>query len=266
MTSATMTSSSLIFRPGTASELMGRRILLVNLYVHRSGRTSAWRDSRMDWSASMNRRNFLFTAAAGCGLTAVFVPPSVLVRMTGSVLPATRTPDPGAWPDNRITLSWLGHATVLINFYGVRVLTDPVLFSRIGIDLGLATMGPLRLTACALPAPRLPEIDVVVVSHAHFDHLDTASLGALRGNPIVVTAPKTADLIPGRGVKGVHEIRWNQAVNLRTRRGDLEVRAIEVKHWGARLNHDGYRGYNGYVIRREGRAILFGGDTAHTPA
>jgi L-ascorbate metabolism protein UlaG (beta-lactamase superfamily) len=86
----------------------------------------------------------------------------------------------------------------------------------------------------------------------------------LRGRPVVVTAWKTADLVPGAAVAGVHELRWNQAVHLRTRRGDLEVRAIEVKHWGARLNHDGYRGYNGYVIRREGRALLFGGDTAHT--
>jgi L-ascorbate metabolism protein UlaG (beta-lactamase superfamily) len=64
----------------------------------------------------------------------------------------------------------------------------------------------------------------------------------------------------------VYEITWNQSVSLRTRHGDLEVRAVEVKHWGARLNNDFYRGYNGYVIRREGRVLLFGGDTAHTRA
>jgi L-ascorbate metabolism protein UlaG (beta-lactamase superfamily) len=180
------------------------------------------------------------------------------------VLPAAHTPDPAAWSDNSITLAWLGHATMLINFYGVHVLTDPALFRRIGVDVRLTTLGPLRLTACALPAAQLPDIDVVLLSHAHFDHLDTASLGALRGHPVVVSAPKTADLVPRGHVVGVHEIRWNQAASLRTRRGDLEVRAVEVKHWGARLNHDGYRGYNGYVIRREGRSLLFGGDTAHT--
>jgi L-ascorbate metabolism protein UlaG (beta-lactamase superfamily) len=49
-----------------------------------------------------------------------------------------------------------------------------------------------------------------------------------------------------------------------TGRGDLEIRGLEVKHWGARLRNDTYRGYNGYAIRREGRALLFGGDTAHT--
>jgi len=213
----------------------------------------------------MNRRGFLFAAGAGLGATALSLPPSVRARATGNVLAAARTPDPAAWPDNSITLAWLGHATVLINFFGVRVLTDPALFRRIGIDLGLATLGPLRLTACALQPAQLPEIDVVLLSHAHFDHLDTASLGALRGRPVVVSAWKTADLVPRRRVFGVHELRWNQTANLRTRRGDLEIRAIEVKHWGARLNHDGYRGYNGYVIRREGRSLLFGGDTAHTP-
>jgi len=212
----------------------------------------------------MNRRGFLLAAGAGLGAAAISLPPPMLVRMTGSVLPAAHTPDPAAWSENRITLAWLGHATVLINFYGVHVLTDPALFRRIGVDVRLTTLGPLRLTACALPAAQLPDIDVVLLSHAHFDHLDTASLGALRGHPVVVSAPKTADLVPRSGVVGVHQIRWNQAASLRTRRGDLEVRAVEVKHWGARLNHDGYRGYNGYVIRREGRSLLFGGDTAHT--
>jgi len=211
----------------------------------------------------MNRRGFLLAAGAGLGLAAISLPPQMVVRMSGDVLPAPHTPDPAAWSDNSITLAWLGHATVLINFYGVRVLTDPALFPRIGVDVRLTTVGPLRLTACALPAAQLLEIDVVLLSHAHFDHLDTASLRALRGHPVVVTAPKTADLVP---VRAVYEIAWNQSVRLSTRHGDLEVRAIEVKHWGARLNHDFYRGYNGYVIRREGRALLFGGDTAHTRA
>jgi len=211
----------------------------------------------------VNRRNFVLAAGAGLGLAGISMPPAMLVRMGGHVLPARETPDPGAWPDNNITLAWLGHATVLLNFYGVRVLTDPALFPRIGIDVRLATIGPLRLTTCALSPARLPEIDVVLLSHAHFDHLDIASLRSLRGQPAIVTAPKTADLVP---TDAVQELAWNKAVRLTTRHGDLEVRAIEVKHWGARLNTDFYRGYNGYVIRREGRALLFGGDTAHTRA
>src|ERR1041385_6702340 len=55
----------------------------------------------------------------------------------GRAVPAApHRPSPATWNDNAVTLAWLGHATVLINFYGVRILTDPVLFSRIGVNLG----------------------------------------------------------------------------------------------------------------------------------
>src|SRR5262245_48524739 len=113
-----------------------------------------------------------------------------------SVPEAPHMPDPATWSDNAITLAWLGHATVLINFYGVRILTDPVLFDRIGVSLGVGSLGPLRQVRCALAADALPELDLVLVSHAHFDHLDTPSLGAVRGRPAAVMASATSDLLP----------------------------------------------------------------------
>lgn len=179
--------------------------------------------------------------------------------------PSLGVPDPNAWADNAITLAWLGHATVLINFYGVRVLTDPALFPRVGVDAWLTTIGPRRLRSCALAPSQLPDIDVVLVSHAHFDHLDTPSLAALPGRPEIVTAPGTSDLLPRRRFASIRELHWGDSVRIQTARGDLDVRAIEVKHWGARLRRDTYRGYNGYILKREGRALLFGGDTARSP-
>ncbi len=62
------------------------------------------------------------------------------------------------------------------------------------------------------------------------------------------------------------ELRWNESTTVTTPRGEAAVRAIEVKHWGARLQRDTYRGYTGYVVEREGRRLLIGGDTAATPA
>ena len=182
-----------------------------------------------------------------------------------AVPPAPHKPDPRAWRDNAVTLAWLGHATVLINFYGVRVLTDPALFPRIGIDAWVTSIGPLRLTSSALTASELPDIDLVLVSHAHFDHLDTPSLAAIPGRPAALTARETSDLLPRRRFSSVREMAWGESVRIDTPRGDIHVRALEVKHWGARLRHDTYRGYNGYVLEREGRALLFGGDTAITP-
>jgi L-ascorbate metabolism protein UlaG (beta-lactamase superfamily) len=178
---------------------------------------------------------------------------------------ATHTPAPATWKDNAITLAWLGHATVLINFYGVRILTDPTLFDRIGVDLGVGSLGPLRQVRCALTPAQLPEIDLVLVSHAHFDHLDTPSLGAVRGRPAAVTAADVSDLLPRRRYSSIHELRWDQRITVRTSRGDVHVRSIEVQHWGARLQTDTYRGWTGFIVEREGKRLLIAGDTAQTP-
>jgi L-ascorbate metabolism protein UlaG (beta-lactamase superfamily) len=77
--------------------------------------------------------------------------------------------------------------------------------------------------------------------------------------------PGTSDLLPRRPYKSVRELRWNESVTVRTPRGEVFVRAIEVKHWGARVRRDTWRGYAGFVVEREGRRILIGGDTATTP-
>jgi hypothetical protein len=63
------------------------------------------------------------------------------------IAPGFARPNPAEWSDNRITAAWLGHATVLINFFGIKILTDPVLFPRIGIRLPGLTVRPKRLTA-----------------------------------------------------------------------------------------------------------------------
>jgi L-ascorbate metabolism protein UlaG (beta-lactamase superfamily) len=181
------------------------------------------------------------------------------------VPPAPAMPVPATWNDNAITLAWLGHATVLINFFGVRILTDPVLFPRIGVSLGLGSFGPLRLVASALAPASLPDIDLVLVSHAHFDHLDRPSLAAIRGRPAAVVAMSTADLIPRRPYASIQELRWDEQTVVHTGRGDVQVRSIEVKHWGARLGRDTYRGWTGFIVEREGRRLLIAGDTADTP-
>ncbi len=223
-----------------------------------------------------NRRTFVATGAlAGVGTTAwVGTSSSWTARFLrermqewGRDVPAApHKPQPASWSDNAITLAWLGHATVLINFYGMRILTDPTLFPRIGVDIGVASVGPLRLVNCALTADELPEIDLVLVSHAHFDHLDTPSLGAVPGKPAAVMASATSDLLPRRNYTSVTELRWNDSTVVKTPRGEALVRAIEVKHWGARIQRDTYRGYNGFIIEREGRKLILGGDTASTQA
>jgi L-ascorbate metabolism protein UlaG (beta-lactamase superfamily) len=225
-------------------------------------------------TSMISRRTLLATgtlAAAGSAWTALSSSWSArflrdrLAEWGREVPAAPHRPSPATWDDNAITVAWLGHATVLINFYGLRVLTDPVLFNRIGVDLGVGSLGPQRLVQCALTPDELPELDLVLVSHAHFDHLDTPSLAAVRGRPVAVMAAETADLLPRAAYAAVHELRWNETTRVITPRGEALVRAIEVRHWGARIQRDTHRGYGGFIIEREGRRLLIGGDTADTP-
>ena len=180
------------------------------------------------------------------------------------MLPAFAKPTPALWDDTSLTASWLGHSTVLINLRGINIITDPVLFPRIGIRLPGFTVGPKRLSAAALRTRELPRIDLVLLSHAHFDHLDTRTLHHIRGRPHCITASKTADLVRWMRFRSTTELRWGEATELRVKSGAVRVRAFPVRHWGARLRHDHHRGYNGYVIERDGCSVIFSGDTAFT--
>ena len=171
-------------------------------------------------------------------------------------------PTPHRWDDNAITASWLGHSTVLLNFYGLTILTDPVLFRRVGANLRIGTVGPKRLVEPALTVGQLPPIDLVLLSHAHMDHLDLPTLKRLHPSAHVVTARATADILRRTRLKKITELGWGDHGTMHTANGAVQIRAFEVKHWGARWKRDTYRGYNGYVLSREGKKIIFGGDTA----
>ena len=169
-------------------------------------------------------------------------------------------PAPEGWPDDRATFAWLGHATVLGNFYGTWVLTDPALETRIGLGRGMAKLGPRRLVAPALGPRDLPPIDLLLLSHAHMDHTDLGTLGRLSRDVHVIVQPGNRDL--ARRFRRVDELAWGSRLGT----GGLEIESVEVKHWGARMITDRHRGYGGYVLRKEGRTVLFAGDTAYTTA
>lgn len=226
-----------------------------------------------------DRRKFLRRLLAGLGLSltagAVWLKTSRhrsarwarhLLKDSGRpIQPAPVKPRPHEWSDNAITLCWIGHATVLINFYGVRILTDPAFGDRIGLSLGVGTVGPKRYVAPALTVGELPSVDVLLLSHAHMDHLDLPTLRRFAGKTPTVTAKDTSDLLRQARLVNGRELGWGDRTTLRLANGDLEIEAVEVKHWGQRWPSEAPRGYNGYLLRREGRALLFGGDTADTP-
>jgi L-ascorbate metabolism protein UlaG (beta-lactamase superfamily) len=226
----------------------------------------------MQLKKTLSRRKFLYFAGAGTATTVASLQATqnlgarfISERLEDIGKPSISSrhkPSPADWDSNRITAAWLGHATVLMNFYGLNIITDPVLFSRVGADIGIGTVGPKRRQSCALTKRELPHIDLVLLSHAHMDHIDIPSLQALPGHPKAVTAYRTSDLLNDTHTKERTELKWGEKALVRTENGDIEVEAFQVRHWGARWRHDTYRGYNGYILSRMGKKVIFGGDTA----
>ncbi|MES1260975.1 MAG: MBL fold metallo-hydrolase, partial [Acidobacteriota bacterium] len=170
-------------------------------------------------------------------------------------------PNPDRWSDTGLHAAWLGHSTVLLKIDGFTLLTDPVLGNRVGLNFGPLTLGLKRMVAPPLTRLQLPRPDLILLSHAHMDHLDLPTLRTLESRETrVVTAAKTSDLLRAGKYAGVKELAWGE----QTRLGDVAIRAFEVNHWGARMRSDTYRGFNGYVIETPRYRVLFGGDTAMT--
>lgn len=181
--------------------------------------------------------------------------------LDGHIAPARsrHKPDLSDWHKHSLAAVWIGHATVLLRIGGMTVLTDPVLSSRIGLGLGLFTGGPKRHVAPALNISELPPIDLILISHAHFDHLDRPTLYRLPKNIPVVAASQTQDLIRDLGFERITEMSWGEKLRV----GCLYLTARPVQHWGARTFYDRYRGYNAYLIESETKKVLYAGDTAY---
>jgi L-ascorbate metabolism protein UlaG (beta-lactamase superfamily) len=179
-------------------------------------------------------------------------------------------PQPLMWSDDTITAAWIGHATVLLNVFGTKIITDPVFSRRIGINLlGLTTVGPSRLVEPALRFEELPPLDLILLSHAHMDHLDIPTLSKFNPNIPLVMAKNTIDVIDHLGWKNAVEVDWGESVE----RGGVRIEGLRVKHFGWRYpwENDRSRGnwagrsFNGYLISKDDHHVVFGGDTAYQP-
>lgn len=173
-------------------------------------------------------------------------------------------PDWAQWEQSPFAACWIGHATCLLRVGGITILTDPHFGASSGIRLVGREVGRPRAAPLPLDLSQLPNIDLILLSHAHLDHWHRPTLAALarRGRPPTVVVPRrTARLLP-RGFSRVIELPWQHEATAH----DLRVTAIKPRHWGARWLVDLGRGYNSYLIEAGGARVLFGGDTAETAA
>jgi L-ascorbate metabolism protein UlaG (beta-lactamase superfamily) len=156
-------------------------------------------------------------------------------------------------------VTFIGHSSFLLQVNGRNVLVDPV-FSKRLILLRRQRHAGLRVK-------ELPPIDVVLLTHAHMDHLDMASLRwvvrvmrRLTGKTPEVVVPKgVEDLVVALGFAKVHEMEWWEQLDVR----GLTVTMTPCRHWGARLFNDTHRGYGGYVVEDSRYSVYHSGDTAY---
>ncbi len=159
------------------------------------------------------------------------------------------------------SLTWLGHASFLIRLDGRTVLTDPYLTDYAS---PVAPFGPKRFAPPALRPEELPPIDVILLSHNHYDHLDLATIAALPGKARVqVVAPlRLGRYFSERGYANVLELDWHQ----RTVVHGLQITALPAIHFSRRTLFDRNQTlWTGYAIQSRQRRLHFAGDTAYGP-
>ena len=224
----------------------------------------------------IKRRNFIKRTLALL-VSTILLPPFFLNRVQSfgktKLVEGESNPTPESWKDYEINIAWIGHSTMLINFYGTIILTDPVLFERIGLYFLGFTFGPNRYSLPALEFDEIPKPDLVLLSHAHLDHMDYKTLLNLTdkfpGMIDCITAYNTSDVVSDLEWKSLNELDWGEEKELL----GIKFKAFEVKHFGWRFPWEkdrskGYmidgRSYNAYILEKNGKRILFGGDMAYS--
>jgi len=176
-----------------------------------------------------------------------------------------------AWPDRvlvtparpparvegqRMLATWVGHATVLVQTKGLNILTDPV-WSKSAGPFGI---GPTRVAEPGIRFADLPKIDLVLVSHDHYDHMDLATLKKLwdRDHPLIVTSLGNDSVIGQAGVP-TRALDWGGEIAVRT---GVSVVVNRGHHWDSRWFADRNRAlWSGFVVRLPSGNLFFAGDT-----
>ncbi|AMO22959.1 MBL fold metallo-hydrolase [Ramlibacter solisilvae] len=162
------------------------------------------------------------------------------------------------------SVTWIGHATALLQCGGLNVLTDPI-FSERASPLPLLGIGPKRAQPPGIALPDLPPIDVVLISHNHYDHLDLASLEGLDersgGQTLFLVPLGVKALLTQHGLRHVVELDWWQS----HWHGGVEFHLVPVQHWSARGFGDrNHTLWGGWAVFAPDLRWYFAGDTGYT--
>lgn len=158
-----------------------------------------------------------------------------------------------------LSITWIGHATLLLQLDGMSVITDPIFAARLFTIKRLAPPG--------VALADLPRIDVVLISHNHLDHLDEPSVRALGPEVQYVTPLGLGAWFRERGLTQVTELDWWQDVELSARGGRVRITLVPAQHWSRRGMLDANLSlWGGFVIESATARCYFSGDTGYPAA
>lgn len=172
-------------------------------------------------------------------------------------VPVTPTSPPRRVAGEAMRVTWVGHATVLIQTQDLNILTDPIWSERAS---PVSFAGPRRVRAPGVRFEDLPKIDLVLVSHNHYDHMDLPTLRRLwdRDRPLIVTSLGNDAILRGRGIEAAAR-DWGGRVSVRP---GVEVIVERVHHWASRWFSDRNRAlWSGFTVRLPGGNVFYAGDT-----
>lgn len=153
---------------------------------------------------------------------------------------------------SQTSYTWIGHSTFLLQLNGLNIITDPVWAKRMGFEK--------RLTKPGIPLEELPEIDVVVISHGHYDHLDFPTLKKLPGNPYYFVPEGLKSLFIKKGYQNVTEMKWWET----TEYGGIQIHFVPAQHWTRRsLNDMNTSHWGGWIFQTANQTFYFVGDTGY---
>ncbi len=151
----------------------------------------------------------------------------------------------------QVALTWIGHASFLVQFTNLNVLIDPNFANWLFLLK--------RIKRSGMKIEHLPPIDLVLLTHAHFDHFHKPTLRRLPHPKIGVMPWGVGDLAHDLGFERIIELEWWESFS----HADWKVTLTPCKHWGARVLRDEHRGYGGFILEHQGRRIYHAGDSAY---
>jgi L-ascorbate metabolism protein UlaG (beta-lactamase superfamily) len=229
-----------------------------------TGGRERWRERDSDHYDATRRQFFNPWANTDRGLRELLRWQTAGLRRAWPTRVVNRTfpPPPLAAPSGRAVVTSIGHASVLLRVGDTTVLTDPVFSTHAGL---FGRFGAARVRPPGVAPAALPPIDVVFVSHNHFDHLDVASLRWLDAHhaPLFVTCLGLRRPLERRGLRRVVELDWWQSTTV----GSLTLTVTPAQHWSKRGLFDLRRSLWGgcYLHAADGARVYFAGDTGYAP-